>query len=84
MEELDNLEDCDGNEVYAERIAEIRKELDRLDDEEPEPEEFEFEVTIVGTVTVSATTLKEAEAMAYDACKNHEYIAVQRVDVEEA
>ena len=82
-EELDKLEGCEDNEAYADRIHEIRDEIARLNYEEPDPEEFSFEVTITGTVTVSAVTLKEAEALVYDACKNHEFIAVQRVEIEE-
>lgn len=80
-DKLDQLEGCEGNEVYEDEIRKIRNKIGELDYMEADPEEFELEVTIVGKVTIKAETLKEAERIAYDACKNHEFIAVQRVEV---
>lgn len=82
-ERLDNLEGCENNDVYADEIRNIRNEIDELDCMDADPVEFELEVTITGKVTVKAETLEEAQAIAYDACKNHDFIAVQRVEVEE-
>ena len=80
---LDELEGCEDNDVYEAEIRHIRNEIGELDYMEADPVEFELEVTITGTVTVKAETFEEAECIAYDACKNHEFIAVQRVEIDE-
>ena len=82
-DEIERL-DSDEEDTHGDEIRELRNQIAELEYTEPEPEEFELEVVIKGTVTVKAVTYKEAEAMAYDECKNHDFIAVQRVEIEEA
>ena len=82
-EELDNLEGCEDNEVYADRIREIRNEISDLDDEEPEEVEFKFSIRISGTGYMSAETLEEAKAKMYDAVKNHPEFVVEFVEIDD-
>ena len=83
-EELDNLEGCeDDNEVYADRIREIRDEIGRLDYEEADPVEFKLLVTINGKATVTAETLNDAKLYLYNAVKNNPEIVVESIDIEE-
>lgn len=83
IEELYDKIDSLDEEKDVDEIRELRNKIAELDYLDPEPEEFSFEVTITGKITVKALNLKEAEALVYDSCKNHEFIAVQRVEVEE-
>ena len=82
-EELDNLEGCEDNEGYADRIREIRNEISDLEDEEPEEVEFKFSIRISGTGYMSAETLEEARAKMYDAVKNHPEFIVEFVEIDD-